>query len=282
MSRPLPLLAALALLAPAAVGPVLSGASSGAGFAAASAQGLIWSLPADGTWVRHEGTYRQVDVNLRNEEREYTWRRHLTIRSVGSETLDYRDESVRCRVLEFEIETGTAGEGVLDPGAAGRMLYKVWVPETEITGQAVDRRGIPRSALPIAKGYVRTGEDEPVALRSDALRLYPTVTLLTDYDPSDLREEGGQPVDLPIGSVEATRYAAEQVLETPAARTTNRAVLFVSAAVPFGPAKWTVNLDRERKDASEERDRFRTASRITVEMEATATGTDAIAELDVR
>ena len=270
------LLAPLVLLAPAVFAPFTPAITPPVAFA----QGLVWSLPDDGTWVRHEGTYRQTDINLRNEEREFVWTRHLTIRSVGTATVDHDGRPTACRILEFEVETGTAGEGFLDPGAAGRLLYKVWVPENAVSDSAVDGRGVPRSALKVARGYVQFSEEQPVALRSDALRLYPTVTLLTDYDPSDIEKQDAAPVDLPIGTVTATRYAASQVLETPSTRTTNKATLFVSPDVPFGPARWSVTLDRERKDASVGRDAFRVASRIAVEMEATATGTDAVSELD--
>ena len=35
---------------------------------AANAQGLIWKLPPDGTWVRYEGTYRQIEFRPESAE----------------------------------------------------------------------------------------------------------------------------------------------------------------------------------------------------------------------
>ena len=65
------------------LGLALTGSSS------ASAQGLLWSLPEDGTWVRFEGKLTQTQVNpdaANNQPIE--WLRHVTIKSVGTKMGD--------------------------------------------------------------------------------------------------------------------------------------------------------------------------------------------------
>ena len=82
------------------------------------AQGLIWELPADGSWVRFEGTYEKEmpgpdsnDLNVKLQ-----WTRHLIISSVGSEMADFEGEQTACRWLEFKCVTGKATESGVAPG----------------------------------------------------------------------------------------------------------------------------------------------------------------------
>ena len=56
--------------------------------AMAHGQGLIWSLPEqEGTLVRYEGVYKQIEFRERtaaddSENREFEWRRVVTIKSL--------------------------------------------------------------------------------------------------------------------------------------------------------------------------------------------------------
>ena len=73
------------------VGAVLS--------SSASAQGLIWSLPEDGKWVRFEGTYQQTELRPNSNEGplQLEWVQHITIKSVGKEDADFKGQKVPCR-----------------------------------------------------------------------------------------------------------------------------------------------------------------------------------------
>ena len=50
----------------------------------AHAQGLIWKLPADGTWIRYEGTYQQIESRSNTGGTDLTiqWIQHLTINAI--------------------------------------------------------------------------------------------------------------------------------------------------------------------------------------------------------
>ena len=91
------------------------------------AQGLIWELPPDGSWVRFEGTYEKEmpgpDTNDLNTKLQ--WTRHLIISSVGSEMADFEGEQTACRWLEFKCITGKATESGIAPGVSGPRIYKV-------------------------------------------------------------------------------------------------------------------------------------------------------------
>ena len=57
----------------------------------ADAQGLIWKLPADGTWIRYEGTYQQIETRSNTGGTDLTiqWIQHLTVKSVGQQEADF-------------------------------------------------------------------------------------------------------------------------------------------------------------------------------------------------
>jgi len=52
----------------------------------------------------------------------------VTIKSVGSEMAQYRDEEVPCRWIEIKIERGRVRDGKIDTGLTGLEIYKVLIP----------------------------------------------------------------------------------------------------------------------------------------------------------
>src|ERR1700760_3940299 len=82
-------------------------------------QGVICQLPADGTWVRFEGTYAQVEIRPETAVGKIEidpWKEHVTIKSVGSEMAQYHDEDTACRWVEIKIERGRVRDGKIDTG----------------------------------------------------------------------------------------------------------------------------------------------------------------------
>ena len=244
------------------------------------AQGLIWQLPPDGTWVRYEGTYKEVIARPENVQGDLTlsWDQHLTIKSVGSESAEYAGEEQPCRWLEFRVVTGKTVEGSIDPGPAGARVYKVLVPEALVTGQLADEKGIPVAFLPTVRGYRKLGTGEAKPLGENLLQLYPVVSLLQHYDSL---EPVGQPETISVGNRQFTaqKYQGSKTIESPTDRTINEAVLWRSEDAPFGLVRWTVNVKREIKQATEARDAFRRHSEVSVDMTAREIDTGAESEL---
>ena len=255
----------------------------------ANAQGLIWSLPEDGTWVRYEGTYQQLEIRPSAIEGNLTinWIRHLTLKSVGEEMAPYNgSEAVPCRWIEIRIVTGRSVEGQLDPGPIGVRIYKVLIPESRVIGKLVDGKSIdkdtiPVSFIPIVKGYRKTGTDPAVELKAKVLQVYPTISLLRHY--KTFQADSNQPEDpqVGVGAVTATKYKGKHELESPITHAIHETELWRSDEVPFGLARWKVKIDREKKANSEPRSAFKTVTTITVDMKAQETGTEAKTELAV-
>ncbi|MFH5805776.1 hypothetical protein [Alienimonas sp. DA493] len=246
--------------------------------AAATAGGLVWNLPEPGTLVRHEGSYTQTLTDPQNQVTTVQRRRQITLRALEAVTANVAGEEVPARWLEIVSETGSPGERGLETGPVGRVLYKVLVPESGVIGRPVDDAGIPQAFLPVIRGWKQVGDAEPTEV-GPALRAYPTLTLLTEYEPAELTEEGAATVDAPAGQFDGTRYRGRAVEESERARVTNEGQFVISPDVPFGPAQWEVTLTRESKDLSEPRDAFRETSKTVVRMSVAEIGDDARGEL---
>ncbi|MEX1097090.1 MAG: hypothetical protein WED34_13665 [Planctomycetales bacterium] len=250
----------------------------------AEAQGLIWSLPADGTWVRYEGTYEQTvhsaDPTSAMPQTKLTWLRKTEIKSVGREDAEYAGQATPCRWVEIKTVTGKANPDFplgIDPGPAGTRVYKVLIPESRVLGKTVDEAGIPVTFLPIVMGHQKIGDGPVQALGGGVLQVYPSLTLLQHYPA--IEPQSAQPEDAQIrfagGPVAAVRHVASHTSEGPTNRTANEAEFWISGDVPFGLAKWDVGLTRMEKDAAQPRGAFRLASESRERMEARQTGTDA-------
>jgi hypothetical protein len=246
----------------------------------ASAQGLLWSLPEDGTWVRHEGTYTQVETRPDSIEGDLQieWERWLTISSVGREMAEFNNETVPCRWIEIKVETGKGSETGIDAGPIGARIVKVLVPESRVMGKQIDEDQIPVAFIPIVKGYRKIGENPTEEIEAKVLQIFPMVSMLLHYPTIQSTGEEEDP-DVRLGPVTATKLKGSYKMENLYSRSENEATLWQSDEVPFGLAKWSVVLLREAKDASESREEFRQVSEITEEMSAHLTGNDAQSEL---
>ena len=264
-----------------AVRTLLASAVLLAAAAPAMSQGLVWNLPPDGTEVVYGGTLKQTDIRPDGEETEMTWDRQLVIRSVGTQDVTRNGETVPGRWIEFELSTGRATEQGIDPGPVGRRIYRVLVAEPSVTDTPADQRGIPNAFLPVVEGYVQVADGAPQKLDAAAFQTYPSLALLMNYKPNELKSEGEEAIETPAGRFEATKYAAGATVESRSGRVQNAATLFVSPEMPFGLVRWNAISSRSSKDPNQPRDAYTVLSRIEETMEARAVNRNARGALSV-
>ena len=242
----------------------LSGASPTA------AQGLLWSLPEDGTAAIYAGSYSQVirRTGSTQQDVELTFNRELRVRSVGTQPIEYGGEQTTGRWIEFEAIT-RSGEAVAgdDGDVPGRTtIVKLLVPEPFVDGQARDARDIPKTAIPYVKGYVLRDRDEVVELPPNGTyQPFPELTLLRMSRP--LAQDG-------------QRIEAEETIESRTARSELKTELNRDPSAPFGLAGWTVTTKDSRKEFSEPRDSFRETSESTETMELSRVEQGAVSAID--
>ncbi len=248
-----------------------------------AAQGLIWELPADGSWVRFEGTYEKEmpgpesnDLNIKLQ-----WTRHLVISSVGSEMAEYEGAQTACRWLEFKCITGKSTESGVAPGVSGPRIYKVLVPEKAISGdikETIGKNELPITFLPIVRGYRKTGDRPVEPLKTNVLRFYPMITMLEHYTQWDSVGEPGS-VETPAATVSAREYQGTFISESTTTRSKNEGKIWRTTEIPFGVAKWSVVITRETKGGTRPRTEFKQTSLIQVNMSAHEVGKNAESEL---
>jgi hypothetical protein len=248
---------------------------------AAQAQGLLWSLPEDGSWVRFEGPVVQTEIRpdaASNDRIE--WLRHVTVKSVGKEMAEFEGESVPCRWIEIKVVTGKASEKGIEAGPVGTQIVKALVPESRINGKALYGDAIPASYVPIVKGFRKYGQGEVQKIDSNVLQIYPLLSPLMHYRTVEAAEGDAEDPMAPIGALSAKKHNGKSVVESFTTRTDNAAELWLTDEVPFGLAKWNVKQTRFIKDRAQSRDKFTPVSELEARMAATAKGTDAQSELE--
>lgn len=238
--------------------------------APAQAQGLIWSIPEDGTGVLYVGTYKHTEErpNSAAGALELNWERRIWVKSVGTEQAEYKGQMVDCRWIEIKVVTGKIEDGIIEPGLVGARLYKVLVPESEIRGQLLDDDQLPVALIPIVRGVRRFGETDIKPISTGVLQVYPLITFIPHLPAMDKSDGTVDPNIAKLGPLEATQLTGESIIESPTTRMTTNVTLFRTDQVPFGLAKWSVNVTRESKDINDARSDFQLASTIQVEMTA--------------
>lgn len=247
----------------------------------ASAQGVVCQLPDDGSWVRFEGTYAQQEIRPETAAGKVEiepWKEHVTIKSVGAETAEYRGNQIPCRWIEVKIERGRVRDGKIDTGLTGLEIYKVLIPETAIIKDNLDSDGVPVSFIPLVKGFRKMGKTDAKPLAEPALQLYPLGILIGYYRELELTAEDVNP-EAGVGAIKANQWKGQITIERPNSRTIQESTIWKSSEIPFGVARWTAKLVRQVKDDQSPRDDFKPVSQVTIEMIAQETGTDAKSEL---
>ncbi|GIX04650.1 MAG: hypothetical protein KatS3mg114_0519 [Planctomycetaceae bacterium] len=246
--------------------------------------GFVLNLPADGTWVRYEGTYLQEETRPENPAGKIDippWREQVTIKSVGSEMAEYQGQQVSCRWIEIKVERGREAEGRIDTGLSGLELYKVLIPEGVIHQQPLLEDNIPNDALPIIRGYRQVGTLEPQPLNESMFKVYPLVLMFAYTRNLKLLEQGVNPGTTAgqLGSVDV--YAGQTQIERPTSRTDIDLQIQTHAEFPFGVVGWKTTIVRYVKDQQAPRRDFKRFARIEVDMKARQVGSNAISELSV-
>lgn len=238
------------------------------------AQGLIWSLPEDGTLVRYKGVYTQQVRRGDSSDGDLTltWDRILVIRSVGKEDADFAGASTPCRWIEIKVETGKSPDGVLDAGPGGIRMYKLLIPETEVRGTVgepvLPGRTIFAAQIPIVRGYRKIGDEPTQELQTQLFQLYPIVSLLRHYP--ELTEGEKAETTVIAGEFSTTQYTGQVVMETDLYRSTNTGVMERSEAMPFGLVSWTAKTVAEEKGSTDSRTQFVESTVIEEVMKAIA------------
>lgn len=252
------------------------------------AQGLLWSLPEDQTWVKYTGKYKNKEEQPGNNAGplQLEWLSELTIQSVGTEMAQFQGAEVPCRWIEFKVVTGLPSTGgvetgaAIDPGPFGVRIYKVLVPESRITGKLRDEQDLPVMFIPIVKGIRKIGRDAPPeAIKEKILAFYPVLGMFGNY--LDLAPEGAaENLDLPgYGPVMATSYKGTLRQKNAEISTENVGQIWLSPDVPFGWAKYQVKITRQRKSKFAPESDFAPSAEIEVEMAAVEKGTGAKSEI---
>jgi len=251
------------------------------------AQGLLWSLPEDGTWVKFTGKYKNKEEQPGNNAGplQLEWLSELTIQSVGEEMAEFDGAETKCRWIEFKVVTGLPSAGgveagaAIDPGPFGVRIYKVLVPESRVTGKLKDEQNLPVMFIPIVKGSRKIGRDaQPEAIKEKVLAFYPVLGMFANY--LDLEEGAEESLDLAgLGAVKATSLKGTLNQKNSELFTENVGQIWLSPDVPFGWAKYQVKLTRQRKSKFAPESDFVPAAEIEVEMAAVDKGMGAKSEI---
>lgn len=248
----------------------------------AEAQGILWSLPEDGSWVRFEGTLQQTEIRPEAAEGNLViqWLRHVTVKSVGKENAEFNGETVPCRWIEIKVVTGKESEKGLDAGPVGTRIVKALIPESRISGKTLYGDNIPVAFIPVVKGYRKLGEQPVQPIESNVLNIYPLLSPLMYYRKLEAGEGEEDPMVKIPGVTAAAKFTGQMTVESPTTRTENTGEFWASENVPFGLAKWKVKEVRSGKDRAQSREDFKPMSEVTVEMSAQASGNDAQSEIE--
>lgn len=244
------------------------------GAAKTQAQGLLWSLPEDGSLTEYVGKYRNKQERPGSNEGplELEWDSRLKIQSVGEETADFNGQPTPCRWVEFKViigkpsTKGVEADAGIDPGPHGVRIYKVLIPVDRAKGALKDEKGLPVTFIPIVKGYRKIGQQPAQPMKEKVLAFYPMLGLFANY--LDLAPEGeAADLDLPnFGAVKATLYKGTLKLQNKTSKSENIGEIWRTDEVPFGWAKYHVKLIRLQKDITEPDTAFAPAAEIEVEM----------------
>lgn len=234
---------------------------------AASAQGLVWTLPPeDGTAATYAGTYTQILRRQDSNEQdvELSFNRELRVRSVGGREIEWRGQTQPGRWIEFEQTTQTGG-AVQDIGPGGTVIVKLLVPEAYFDGSVTDPNGIPKTSIPFVRGYEQRDGGAIAELTGGAYQPFPSITLLRMTKA--LNESNGA-------------WSAEEVVESPGSRLELNTQLVRDDQTPFGVQSWTVTSKQSVKRPAQVRDAFTLTSETTESMELKRVESGAVSAID--
>ncbi|MAG93019.1 MAG: hypothetical protein CMJ48_04650 [Planctomycetaceae bacterium] len=249
----------------------------------ANAQGLIWKLPEkDGVQVRYGGVYTHTTFDpVTNVQKDKTaWDRTLTISSVGRESGD----SGAARWIEFKVEMRKKDDVGAELGPVAVRIYKVLIDEKEELGRTPTADDpLPVTFIRIKKGYRKLSDADPEPITSGVLQVFPTVSLLRHF--REFKSGSGTPDDPQLANhpdLKAAKWSGTFSMESLRSQSVNSADIWSSKDVPFGLARWDVNIVRKSKRATAPRDDFVKVTEIVLNMEFKEAVEGAKSELPVK
>ena len=252
----------------------------------AMAQGLLWRLPQEeGKWIRFEGTYKQTVHRPNNAAGDLNveWAKHLTMKSLKKEEVEWRGMTQPAWWIEIKVVTGHVKEGIIDAGPGGLKIYKVLVPQGAIQGKINEEvapgREVYVSYIPIVKGYRKVGDEAAQPIDSGNFDLYPVVSQLRHY--RDLESSGDETLQTPLGDVAGSVWKGTAVSENRTQRISTTAEIGRTddPKFLFGVARWTATVTTEEKISTAPRSDFQPRVEIAETMSAIETGDGAESEI---
>ena len=246
----------------------------------ADAAGLVWSIPADGTSATYSGTFSQLvkRTDPTQQDVTLTWNRTIVIRSVGGEDVTYNGQTVPARWIEIEQSTGTLDGGTVQAGPGGRIIVKLLVPESAISGGLVDDGGVPQSFLPAARGFRKIGDGPVEPIETAAFDPSPQITLLGQPQSLAATGESGS-VSVGGSTLNGEVWKGQTTTESRRRQVITDTTLVKSPDSPFGPISWDVSTVTSEKQAVQPRSEFEETTKASESMQLVEISSGAISLL---
>lgn len=203
----------------------------------ARADGLLYQLPEDGSWVRFH-----VTMTMEHGEGEPgKMTGSLTMRSVGQETV----EGDKCRWIELELIPDKAeGDQQAPPHGPPHIIMKVLLPEKNLkSGKEPLER--------LVKGWMKEGDKEPDELKDpNSERTGPLPAFLSG-PLKDIKELDKKTIDTKLGMLECRGITANDTYKQGEAVTTVEFETRLHDKAPFGVVRSKMQYDSKRGDHEE-------------------------------
>lgn len=247
-----------------------------------SAQGILWNLPEVGTQVNYEGTVSQEllrDPSV-GENLSHQWEKQLELRCVGEQQAEFEGQTVDCRWIEIESKTGTRVDGNLDMGPGAHRILKLLVPVNAVSLKLTKSNGLPKTTLPILKGYqlIDQGTAEPIS--SNYVSLYPLISQVSISHHAE--QATGASESVGVDSFESEIFRDKTSEESKTRKIENQTQVTVGPEMPFGAMMWEVEISTYSKGASVPVDGFVQVSTLTEQMQAVSISQNAQAAISAQ
>ena len=220
--------------------------------AGAGRQGLIVHLPKRRRLgaVRRDGEAVEFRPDAPEGDISMEWIQHLTIKSVGSESILFHRKQVPCRWIEIKVLTGKPSESGVEPGPVGERIYKILVPEERVIEEVADGGKIPCSYLDIVKGFRKMGGTvTPIPLGRNSeghSQVYPLAGPLMHYDAVEAAGRAAEELQVPGGTVRAKKFKRGASSKVRSCATTSDAEIWRCDPQKFRSTREVVDENHDR------------------------------------
>ena len=205
----------------------------------ARADGLLYQLPEDGSWVRFHVRMTMEPGGGEAEAGKMTGA--LTMRSVGQETV----EGDKCRWIELElVPDKPAGDQQAPPHGPPHIIMKVLLPE-----QNLQKGKEPLQHL--VKGWMKEGDEEPRELKDPNSEHTGPLPAFLSGPLKDVKELDKTTIDTKLGKLECDGITANNVYKQGEAVTTVQFETRLHDKAPFGVVNSKMQYDSKRGDNEE-------------------------------